>query len=46
MNMDFGTSETPVKVIKEGSFEELIWDIFFLVSMVNSTESHGKNLMS
>ena len=44
--MDFGANKTPVEVIKEVAFRELILETFLLVLMVNGTESHGKNLMS
>ena len=44
--MDFGANKTPVEVIKEVAFGELILETFLLVLMVNGTESHGKNLMS
>ena len=46
MNMDFGSNKTPVEVIKGGALEELIFETFILVLMVNGTISHGKNLMS
>ena len=43
--MDFDTNKTPVEIIKEGAFEELILEIFILVLMVNGTKTHAKNLM-
>ena len=45
MNMDFGANKTPVEIIQEGAFRGTYFRIFILVSMVNGTESHGKNLM-
>ena len=46
MNMDFGANKTPVEVIIEGAFLELVLVTSILVLMVNGRESHGKNLMS
>ena len=44
--MDFGANKTPIEVIKEGAFRELILETFTLVLMVKSREGHGKNFMS
>ena len=44
--MNFGANKTPIEVIKKVNLEELILETFFLVLIVNGTESHGKNLTS
>ena len=44
MNMDFGANKTPVEVIIEGAFLELVLVTSILLLMVNGRESHGKNL--
>ena len=46
MNMDFGTNKTPVEIIKEGAFGELLLEIFILVLIIKGTERHGKILVN
>ena len=46
MNMDFGQNKTPIEVIQEGVFGGTYLETIILVSLVNGTESRGKNLMS
>ena len=43
--MNFNPNKTPVEVIKEGIFGELILETFTLVLMVNDRKSRGNNLM-
>ena len=42
----FCTNKTPVEIIKKGAFGGHYFRDIILVLMVNSTERHGKNLMS
>ena len=45
--MDFGVDNTPVDVIKEGSFERTYFlKTFILVLMRSGTKGHRKSLIS
>ena len=42
--MDFKPNETPIEIIKEGSFGGTYLETFILVLMVNFIKTVGKNL--